>query len=48
MLTGEYIKNDRITEISEAIRLHNIREEKFNTNFISVLWIIPCEREMPR
>ena len=45
MLTGEYIKNDRITEISEAVRLHNIREEKFNTNFISVLWIIPCERE---
>lgn len=49
MLTGEYEKTadmtENITEISEAVRLHRIEEEKFNTNFISVVWTMPAERK---
>ena len=37
MLIGEYEKTEDMIEICEAVRLHCIKEEKFNTNFISVI-----------
>ncbi|GFI62377.1 hypothetical protein IMSAG049_01559 [Clostridiales bacterium] len=45
MITREYEKTYEITEISEAVRLHYFDEEKFNTNFISVIWTIPAEKK---
>lgn len=44
MLIGEYEKTEDMIEICEAVRLHCIKEEKFNTNFISVIWTMPAER----
>lgn len=44
MLIGEYEKTENMIEIYEAVRLHCINEEKFNTNFISVVWTMPSER----
>ena len=44
MLIGEYEKTEDMIEICEALRLHCIKEEKFNTNFISVIWTMPAER----
>ena len=45
MITKEYEKVDKITEISEAVRLHYLNENKFNTNLISIVWTIPAKRE---
>ena len=45
MITKEYEKVDKITEISEAVRLHYLNEDKFNTNLISIVWTIPAKRE---
>ena len=45
MITKEYEKVDKITEISEAVRLHYLNEDKFNTNLISIVWTIPENRE---
>ena len=45
MITKEYEKVGKITEISEAVRLHYLNEDKFNTNLISIVWTIPAKRE---
>lgn len=45
MIAKEYEKLDAMTEISEAVRLHYFNEDKFNTNFISIVWTIPASRE---
>ena len=45
MITKEYEKVDKITEISEAVRLHYLNDDKFNTNLISIVWTIPAKRE---
>lgn len=44
MLIGEYEKTENMVEICEAVRLHCINEERFNTNFISVVWTMPIEK----
>ena len=43
MITKEYEKVDKITEISEAVRLHYLNDDKFNTNLISIVWTIPAK-----
>lgn len=45
MLTKEYERLDNSVELSEAVRLHYLDEDKFNTNVISVVWTIPAQRE---
>lgn len=37
--------NYEYIEISEGVRLHYFIENRFSTNFISVVWTIPAERE---
>ena len=45
MLTEELIRTETMEEISKAVRLHYFKEDKFNTNVISVVWTIPAKRD---
>ncbi|MEA4972704.1 hypothetical protein SDC9_72955 [bioreactor metagenome] len=44
LLNNETADNELI-EIYEGVRLHYFIENRFSTNFISVIWTIPAERE---